>query len=269
MAQLPLSEMVIGGYWTDGSYQQRSALGNVASKVWVKYIGKYDGRIWLHPKNEAFNTMVIVEGGPNSDGFGGRTLPFNMDDGSVLQLKGPWSASHDEFFKQTGIDRREHYNTWGCIGRHRGHHSNPRGYDSRTVICDLVYFDSPEGAIGGYDRIRDIARAMAAERDEVLFMHSATYGGSSSGPVFPYEGSDWYKEYSTNHARIDFREVRAKQDVYWDRYKAEFGDSSLTYKLPEEPLDDSEYEPIPVPPKTIESVDDEELDYNPDEEGYY
>jgi hypothetical protein len=276
MSALPLSEMEVGGYWTDiGNGQMISAKGEVANRTWDKYIGK-SGKIWLHPHDEPENSMVIVQGEPGSRGFGGSEMRFRLTDGTELMLKGPWSSNHDAFFTETGIDRRACYRSWGCVGRHRGFHPNPAGYDSRTVICDLLWFDPEGGAVGTYDRVREKAAQLAFERNEVLFYSVSTYGGGSSGPIFPHECTDLYKQCRADHGMHHHNKWSKQYDIWkaeqvplWDAYRAEFGDASAMSKLPMEPLDDSEYEPIPQPPKeTFGSGDgtDMDVDYSEHDE---
>lgn len=233
---LPKAELELGGYWTDIGQPMISAISEAGSKIWTKYIGK-SGKIWLLPKGEAENSMVIVEGEPGSQGFGGREMHFDLDDGTTIMLKGPWSSNHDSFFRDTGVDRRACYRTWGCIGRHRDHVTYTGRYDSGIMtICDLVYFDPEGGVIGEYDRIENLAKQMAFERDEILFKFQGTYGGSSSGCIMPYEGDPEYIAYRKR--KSSFAEPISKTkwgllaDIYWAKYYAEFGDTRNKWDIP-------------------------------------
>lgn len=224
---LPKTELVIGGYWSESYQPMISAIGEVYDKVWVKYVGK-SGKIWLLPKDEPQNSMVIVQGDPGSQGFGGREMEFKLDTGETLVLKGPWSSNHDAFWGDTGVDRRAHYRTWGCIGRNRTFATYTGKYASSVMtINDLVYIDPEDGIIGEYDRINKIAKRMAFERDELLFKYSCTYGGSSSSCIMPYENDPEYVEYlktgwpTSRHRDTKWHEIERK---YWAKYHDEFGD---------------------------------------------
>lgn len=224
---LPKTELVIGGYWSESYQPMISAIGEVYDKVWVKYVGK-SGKIWLLPKDEPQNSMVIVQGNLGSQGFGGREMEFKLDTGETLVLKGPWSSNHDAFWGDTGVDRRAHYRTWGCIGRNRTFATYTGKYASSVMtINDLVYIDPEDGIIGEYDRINKIAKRMAFERDELLFKYSCTYGGSSSGCIMPYENDPEYVEYlktgwpTSRHRDTKWHEIERK---YWAKYYDEFGD---------------------------------------------
>jgi hypothetical protein len=284
MAPLPLQELELGGYWTQAPYMQRSAQDDIQSKLWDKHIGK-SGKIWLLPHNEEANTMVIVEGGPNSDGFGGAELTFNLFGGGEIKLKGPWSSNYDSLFDDTGIDRRNRFRSWGCIGRHRSYHTSPGGYDSRAVICDLLYWDPEGGLIGSYDRIERMAQRLAYQRDEVLFKFQGHYGGSLSGSVFPYEGTEEYRLYRQNirswrrqyQRKTDYHYWVDLQKPYWDRYESEFVsqlelDARGIYAKPllEVPLDE-ELELNPPQPKkeTYGSGDGTDMDIDWMAEDYY
>jgi len=48
-----------------------------------------------------------------SDGFGGRTLTFNLEDGSEIEVQGPWHSNADSFFYSTGIDLRDKH--WTAV----------------------------------------------------------------------------------------------------------------------------------------------------------
>lgn len=234
---LPKAELEFGGYWSDVGQLMISAIGEAASRVWVKYIGK-SGKIWLLPKGEAENSMVIVEGEPGSQGFGGREMHFDLDDGTTIILKGPWSSNHDAFFADTGVDRCAFYRTWGCIGRHRDYVTYTDRYGSGIMtICDLVHFDPEGGVIGEYDRIEKLAKQMAFERDEILFMYQGTFGGSSSGRIMPYEGDPEYIAATKKVRWIDQEVVRAKYrsraSEYWAKYYEEFGDYRNKWDMPQ------------------------------------
>jgi hypothetical protein len=172
-------KLELGGSWTDGPYQMISGQGEAVSRP-LKVATAANGTRWLYnddlPNAGAF---IYVEGGPNSQGFGGSTIPFKLVDGTTLELKGPWHSNSDALFKSTGIDLRERHVTWGCIGTERDY------TNSRSTIRGLLYFDPEGGLEGPFNRIETMANAMAKERDVKLCYFSGSHGGSSCGFTRP------------------------------------------------------------------------------------
>jgi hypothetical protein len=143
------------------------------------YLGK-SGLRWLAAiqPNEADD--IYVEGGPNSDGFAGRTLNFTLDSGEVVSLKGPWHTSAGSLFNDTGVDLRDKYLTFVVIGLGRA--STDVGY--RTIIKDVIYIDE-KPTIGEYYRGTKIAMKLAKELNKPVMCYSKSTGGSSSCLVYP------------------------------------------------------------------------------------
>jgi hypothetical protein len=143
------------------------------------YIGKSGKRrlVAIQP-NEADD--IYVEGGPNSDGFAGRTLNFILESAEVVSLKGPWHTRADSLFQDTEIDLREKYLTFVVIGLDRG--CTDVGY--RTIIKDVIYKDE-KPTIGEYYRGTKIAMKLAKELNKPVMCYSKSTGGSYSGLVYP------------------------------------------------------------------------------------
>jgi hypothetical protein len=144
------------------------------------YMGK-SGRRWLVAiqPNEADD--IYVEGGPNSNGFAGRTLNFTLEGGEVVSLKGPWHSSSGSLFGDTGVDIRDKHLTFTVIGLDRTH-TEDRSY--RTIIKDIIYQDK-EPVIGEYYRGTKIAMKLAKELNKPVMCYSKSTGGGSSGLVYP------------------------------------------------------------------------------------
>jgi len=143
------------------------------------YMGK-GGRRWLVAiqPNEADD--IYVEGGPNSDGFAGRTLNFTLESGEVVSLKGPWHTSSGSLFEDAGVDIRDKHLTFTVIGLDRG--VTDVGY--RAIIKDVIYKDE-KPTIGEYYRGTKIAMKLAKELNKPVMCYSKSTGGSSRGLVYP------------------------------------------------------------------------------------
>lgn len=197
-------------HFIEGPYIQRSGQSDATSDRYNLHVGK-SGRIWLTPiSGEA--RMIIAEGGPGSQGFGGADLTFTLKNGvDKITLHSPWSSNTDALFEDTGIDLRNKHLTWGCIGRHRKF-IKANGISSPTVFLDLVYWDR-QPTLGSFDRIKELAREMSFEMGEVLFCYSQSIGGSSAGPALSRPtANDWDK--------LSDEQV-TKLHAMWDKYQAE------------------------------------------------
>lgn len=130
--------------------------------------------------NEADNVYFHNPKDKNSDGFGGATLAFELEDGSSYQAKGPWKGNAGNLFKDTGYDCRNKSQTFVVIGRTERHDKSikgPYGWAAR-VITDLVHRDPDGGAIGHFDRYKQI---LADLPDGDYSYYQESTGGSSGG----------------------------------------------------------------------------------------
>lgn len=157
------------------------------SRRYHKYVGKSD-KIWLVADQEDAGSNVYVEGGPNSDGFGGRTLTFLLVDGTELKLKGPWHANSQALFEDTSVDVRNKYRTFVVISRRREY------IEGLTVMVDVLYRDE-EAQIGSFHRGDLLARAWAKEIGAPVFCYSESRGGSSNGQVKPDAVFYWERDH--------------------------------------------------------------------------
>ncbi len=157
------------------------------SRRYYKHVGK-SGKVWLVADQPDAAANVYVEGGPNSDGFGGRTLTFPLVDGTELKLKGPWHANSDSLFHDTGIDVRDKHYTFVVIsrGRESGEH-----YES--VMVDVLYKDD-RPRLGSFHRGDLLAREWAQKLGTPVFLYSRSSGGSSCGQVKPDAKFYWEKD---------------------------------------------------------------------------
>lgn len=74
-----------------------------------KYIGK-SGRIWLMGicddefQAEMLNEIYVSTNEGDTEGYSGGTLQFQLEDGSIMSLKGPWHSNPNAFTRDTGIE---------------------------------------------------------------------------------------------------------------------------------------------------------------------
>lgn len=146
------------------------------SRKYHKYLGK-NGRTYLVADQPDAGANVYVEGGPNSDGFGGRTLTFPLVEGGEIKLKGPWHTNSDDLFANTGIDVRDRHYTFVVISRDR---KSGKNYES--IMVDVLYRDD-EPRLGSFHRGDELARQWARELGGPVYLYSQSSGGSSCGQV--------------------------------------------------------------------------------------
>lgn len=157
------------------------------SRRYHKHVGK-SGKVWLVADQEDVAANVYVEGGPNSDGFGGRTLTFPLVDGTEIKLKGPWHANSEALFADTGVDVRDRVFTFVVISRDR-----KSGENYESIMVDVLYKDdAPQ--LGSFHRGDLLAREWAKEIDAPVFLYSQSSGGSSCGQVKPDATFYWEKD---------------------------------------------------------------------------
>lgn len=142
-------------------------------KVW--YVSAQD--------NSADNVYVSIKGEKPDGcfrGFGGATLKFALEDGTVDEVTGPWHSNTEALFNDTGLDIRDRHMTFGAVGK-------DRVYDDDHKRCFLsdVMFEDDDWVIGSFHRIKDIAQKLADESGERVWYYSQSQGGSTTSWLDP------------------------------------------------------------------------------------
>ena len=176
--------------WTD----ERSAgmicgSAEAERRTYKKIVGT-SGRIWLVAvqENEADNIYVAANAEENLGGYkgfrgyGGRTLTFTLEDGSTLELQGPWHSNSAALFADTEYDVRDKYLTFGVIGLDRSYGPGP-GLNPVT-IKDVLYKDEC-WTLGTFDRIEILAQHYANLLDKPVVRFTKSKGGTSCGFTKP------------------------------------------------------------------------------------
>lgn len=148
-------------------------------RVYRRVNGK-DGNVWLYAIEENSADHVYVSGKPGSDGFGGATLTFKLEDGSELKLTGPWKTGAQRLFQETGVDLSDRFLTFGVISREIG----DGAYIFRPTMIDVVYKDK-KPTVGRENRIDAIAMHLANELQAKLHVWIGTSGGSRQLVAMP------------------------------------------------------------------------------------
>jgi hypothetical protein len=158
----------------------RSGMVEAAKNKYHKHVDS-DGTIWLVADGPGKGDAVYCSGGPGSQGFGGATLRFELVDGGVEMLTGPWHTNADALFSHTGVDVRDQFLTFGIVAEEREHVAGRWG---ANYYDKIIHHDS-EPIVGTYDRIHNIAKTWAKENGKVCYYAFITPGGGSSGQESP------------------------------------------------------------------------------------
>jgi len=148
-----------------------------------KVIGK-SGRIWLYAIQDNPADNIYVSGGKNSDGFGGRTLSFTLEDGTIEELKAPWHTNSDDLYSNTGVDLRDKHLTFVVVGKGRKTYRTRQGWVDK--IIEVLYQDE-KPTIGEFDRGEKLAQPIANKLKQTIYCYSQSQGGSSNSPIEPKE----------------------------------------------------------------------------------
>jgi len=144
-----------------------------------KIVGKY-GHIYLYAiqPNPADNIYVSGSSDDISKGFGGRTLSFTLEDGTIEKLNAPWHTNSGDLFNHTGIDLRGKHLTFVVVSKERKTIQTERGYTTKMV--DVLYEDDTP-IIGKFERGEIIAQKIADELQQAVYCYIESQGGSSNG----------------------------------------------------------------------------------------
>jgi hypothetical protein len=122
----------------------------------------------------------------NSDGFGGATLRFPLEDGTVYEAKGPWKCAASYLLTECGVDIEDKYSTFLVVGKGRRLDKNSRSvWGGTRVITDLIHKDEA-WQISRFDRECDFISTLPSGE---YHYYIETAGGSSSGVMTPEEAT--------------------------------------------------------------------------------
>lgn len=158
------------------------ASSEAEERTYKLLVGKSGDR-WLIAIQPNPADNVYVEGGPNSDGFAGRTIEFLIEDGTRIKLRGPWKSNSDDLFKDTGYDIRNKHLTIGICAL-----ECEFDYRKGNLYKGVLHKDS-DWVIGEYERINKIAQALADKHGKPIYRAYRSQGGGYSGMCTP-QGSE-------------------------------------------------------------------------------
>jgi hypothetical protein len=157
-----------------GSYE-------AAPLVYKKLIGK-SGKTWLVPTGRFPADNIHVSGDSNSQGYGGSTLTFALEDGSRLDLKGPWHCNSHDLFLDTGLDIRDRHATRVVIAEKAEYEKG----EYKPTLSGILHEDL-DFQESNFHRGTDLAKELANKLGKSVYYHVLTGGGSHAGWKKPEE----------------------------------------------------------------------------------
>lgn len=139
----------------------------------------------------------IDQHNPNSDGYGGRTLSFKLEDGTIYEAKGPWHTSCTGLKKHTNgeIDLTylhgtmvTIYSTKKATRTHKTYVNKEEGWVDRDFEYDdkdEIIYQETTPVLGPFMRGENIAHALVEATGQPVYLEVESYGGASSHTVHP------------------------------------------------------------------------------------
>ncbi len=162
----------------ESRYSMVSGQGIAVSHIYRK-VTDNNGHVWLYAIDSDEPGSLVYYHNPKdtqSQGFGGATLEFPLEDGTSYSAKGAWHGNSDALYAATGVDLRSKHKTFVVLFRRRELADNRY---IRYVMRDVVYRDPDGGIVGDFDRWK----TLAAQYPTALFFYSQSAGGSSCGLI--------------------------------------------------------------------------------------
>jgi len=151
--------------------------------VYKKVQGKH--KTWLYPINcpnpgdHIYCSASPRENEPGYQGFrgfGGSTLSFQLKNGSVEKMQGPWYSDSNALKDDTGMDLTHHHLTYVIV-------AEKRTYENYSTVLHGILYQDDKPMVGEFGRGKAIGQMYAKKLGCKVVVYSETFGGSSCSPV--------------------------------------------------------------------------------------
>tara|TARA_R110000782_G_scaffold270483_1_gene371773 strand:- start:5766 stop:6302 length:537 start_codon:yes stop_codon:yes gene_type:complete len=155
---------------------QQCAETEQQKSIYRKVIGK--AATWYYAINKENSADFIYASTRNKEGFGGRELQFELEDGTVDIVIGPWQGAASSMKQETGVDiTNKHLMSFVVCEKYKyaeGHYQNGECINVlHGAFNECMDFDDP----------RNIARKIAMEREDLdsVYLVQVSSGGGMAG----------------------------------------------------------------------------------------
>jgi hypothetical protein len=155
----------------------KSGQAEQAVRKYKKIVGKTGVWYVSIQENEGDNIYYSKNNGKYSDGFGGSTLSFELEDGTVDHVQGPWHSNSGGLLLDTGYDATHKHLTRGIVALDL---LPVKGDFWKTQHEQVLHFDE-EPVIGDYSRIEIMAQDFANKLGKPVYYAVVSTGGGHSG----------------------------------------------------------------------------------------
>jgi hypothetical protein len=163
------------GMMTCGQYEQ-------SIRKYKKLIGKR-GTWYIAIQQNAADNIYFSGNSANDSlgfkGFGGAALSFELEDGTIERVTGPWHSNANSLLEDTGYDITDQYYTQGIVAKQRIY-----DYLNGDEYIDVLHYDE-EPILGNYERIKSIAQVLEDHHKCRMYYAIKSNGGGSSCQVDP------------------------------------------------------------------------------------
>jgi hypothetical protein len=155
----------------------KSVISEQSSKKYKKISqSNKDWYIAIQP-NEGDNIYVVYKDKKNQEGFCGSFISFELEDGTIDKVCGPWHSNSGSLLSATQYDVTHKHLTQGIIALD----STPvKGTLSTYSHKEVLHYDK-EPKIGDFSRIEIMAQDFANKLNKEVYYAFVSNGGGCSG----------------------------------------------------------------------------------------
>jgi hypothetical protein len=157
----------------------KSGVAEQASSKYKKIVGKNSDWYIALGKPEGDYIYSAGRTGKYSDGFGGRIMEFELEDGTIDKVQGPWHSNSDSLLFDTGYDATDKHHTQGIIALNLKHPED-NWHVTEHEEEEILHWDE-EPVEGLYHRIDILAQEFATKLNKRVYYAMITNGGGTSG----------------------------------------------------------------------------------------
>ena len=174
-----------------GIYKPKQCAESEKQKaIYQKLEGK--SATWYYAINKENVADYIYASTRNKEGFGGRSLQFELEDGTIDNVVGPWQAGAENMKKETGVDiTKKHLMSFVVCEKYK----NAEGFYQNGECINVLH--SAFNECMDFNEPKRIAQQIAIDRDDLdsVYLVQVSSGGGMAG----YEKLDGKLRFKVKH----------------------------------------------------------------------